>query len=435
MTTRKLTMLLASALLAVPAIALADEGLAVEGPGYPINEGTVIHPVVGAELGLTNNIFYESSDERPLSTGIFRLVAEAAIASKEIEEEPVDPLLLEDGDEAPAEPAAQKVQFRLGGALRYEEFISPEATARAQRTLGADIKGNVVVSPEGTFAFVGDEHFVRDTRPTNFESFDSNNRMSNRLGLALKYQPGGRTLSGILKWENELDYWEDGDQRFANRMINAIHARSEWEFFPYTKAFADVSYGFIGGFGSENLDGMAFKRSAQPIRGGVGIATAITEIFTVKAHFGWGYASYSGGASYNAPIAGVEIGYRYIPTGRVVVEYNWDRRDSVNADFYIDHGFVGRIDQQFDRVVLTAKAEAHLRSYKGIPMAVGPATRDDVILALGARGQYVLKDWLAIIAQYDVVADQTDYRSSFGGDSDDPSFVRHELSAGVRAAF
>jgi hypothetical protein len=422
-------------LIAATGTAAAQESSAVEGAGYPLGEGTVVHPTVGGELGFTDNVFYADTTEQRDFAGILRLVAEAALASKEITpDEGVPDELLEPGEEAPAEPAPQKIQFRAGGKIYYQEYLSPTYFVRDQRTFGADLKGNVVIAPQGTVAFTADEHFVRDARPVNFESSEHANRIANSLMLDLKYQPGGRMINAGLRWENQIDYFEDGDQRFANRMINTIHARGEWMFFPYSKLFADVSYGFIGSLGSGGM--AAPKRSASPIRGGVGIATAITEIFTVKAHLGWGYASYAGGSGYNLPLIGAEIGYRYSPVGRVTVGYEWDQIDSINADFYSDHGLKAGLDQQFGaRILAHAAAELHFRTYQGVDPSIGGATsRSDLIFAPSAKVQYIFKDWLAAVVDYRTEVDATSYRSSVD-DMDDPSYVRTEITAGVRAAF
>lgn len=402
---------------------VSESSSVVEGKGYGVGEGSVIHPTVGAELGFTNNMFYDDPEMDPESSGIFRLILEGALASKDVKEPAAtDPLEGEDE----AEPAAQKLQYRAGGRIAYHEFLSGNGAVRDQRTLSADIGGQLVVAPEGTFSFTADERFMRDTRPTNFESFDDTNRIANSLALGLRWQPGGRTINAGVRWENQIDIFEDNDQQFANRMINTFHARGEWMFFPYTKAFADLSYGFVSGIGDSD------KRGASPIRGGVGLATALTEILTVKLHVGWAYAGYSGGASYNQPLFGAEVGYRYSPMGRVVAGYVLDVRDSLNADFYRDHAFSGRVDHQFGRIVGTAIAEVRLRGYRGITPSTGPAERDDVIFAVGARAQYVLKDWMAIVADWRTEIDQTEYMSAIG---DDPSYTRTEVTAGVRAAF
>jgi hypothetical protein len=434
---RKLLVLVTGMGLAAAAgSAAAQEVDAVEGRGYPVGEGTVVHPTVGAELGFTDNVFYEAGHETPRAAGIFRLLVRAALASKDLEAEEAPDPFLDPGEEPAAEPAAQALSYRVGGGLRFDEYLHAASGVRAQRNLAADLKGQVTVAPQGKVAFSAEDHFIRDTRPTNFESSDHTNRIINDLGLGLMVQPGGRTLRGGVKWQNRIDFFEDPDQRFANRMINALRARAEWDFFPYSMLHADFTYSFVGGLAGNELGGMPYTRSAQPIRGGLGIATAITEPLTIKAHLGWAYASYTGGASYNVPVAGVELGFRYSPVGRVVAEYNYDHRDSINADFYRDHHFGGRIDHQFGRVLASARGELRLRRYQGVSPALGGVPdRHDLILAAGARAQYVLRDWMAAVLEYrgDVV--QTAYRTMVGGFIDDPSYIRHELSAGVRAAF
>lgn len=434
MTRTLLSLVVGGSLLAVAATASAQEAVStvVEGPGYPIGEGTVLHPTLGAEAGFTDNVFHEADGLN--AAGIIRLIVEGAIASKKIDGASADDAVL-DGEDAGAEPAAQNIQFRAGGRLAYTEFLSGEGGVRAQRDLSADLGANLVVAPEGALSFDAGERFVRDTRPTNFYSYDSTNRIANSLALGLTYQPGGRTMKGSLHWENQLDFFEDGDQRFANRMSNAIRARYEWKFFPYSKLFADASYGFLGGFGSDGGALDAIKRSAQPIRGGAGIATSLSEQLTLKAHVGWAYASYSGGTGYNTPVLGAEVGYRYSPLGRVVAEYNWDHRDSINGDYYRDHHLGGRVDQQFGRIVGTAAGELRLRTYHGIPMALGVADRDDVILAASLRASYVYRDWLAFVGEFRTESVVTDYRQIAGGFIDNPGYTSNELTAGVRAAF
>ena len=111
--------------------------------------------------------------------------------------------------------------------------------------------------------------------------------------------------------------------------------------------------------------------------------------------------------------------------------YLYDARDSINASFYRDHAITGRVDHQFGRILGTVRGDVRLRGYRGIDPMVGPATRDDVIFAVGARAQYVLKDWMAIVADYKTEIDQTEYLSA---EPNDPSYTRTEVTVGVRAA-
>jgi hypothetical protein len=181
---------------------------------------------------------------------------------------------------------------------------------------------------------------------------------------------------------------------------------------------------------------MTYKASSNPIRIQAGIGSAITEITTVKAHAGWAYSGYDAGPGYNAPVLGAEFGYRYNPLGRFVLEYNWDYRDSINANFYRDHHFTAKVDHQVGLIVVDASLDFWLRNYQGINASIGAPARDDVIFEGKLGGQYVYKDWMAFTAGYRLTSVATDYVSMDGlGGTDDPSYTRHELLAGVKAAF
>jgi hypothetical protein len=150
------------------------------------------------------------------------------------------------------------------------------------------------VFPAGTWTFLADDRLRRDVRPRNFEDPSSTSRIDNLLDLALRYQPGGRTISGTLKYTNSLGVYEDTNA--DNRMNHTVALRGDWQWLPYTRYFAEASLGFFGGVGDS---GGLPKESSMPIRGLVGVATALTEPLTLKAHVGWGYSGYSAGEGYN----------------------------------------------------------------------------------------------------------------------------------------
>ena len=64
-------------------------------------------------------------------------------------------------------------------------------------------------------------------------------------------------------------------------------------------------------------------------------------------------------------------------------------------------------------------------------VVAGPDTRDDVAAAATVSARYNWRDWLGGIVEYRLALVETDFMSALG---DDPSFVRHEVVAGVRAA-
>ena len=102
---------------------------AVEGQGMEVSPGTVIHPNVGAEFGVIDNLFYEQ--DSVVTTALMRLTANFALASEKIKpDEPVP------GEEPGNEPAPQTYQFRASGGLRYEEFFYYDnPSTAAQRNL------------------------------------------------------------------------------------------------------------------------------------------------------------------------------------------------------------------------------------------------------------------------------------------------------------
>src|SRR5664279_3297955 len=51
----------------------------VEGPGVKIGEGTVLHPVFGAETGVISNVFYDATS--PQAAGVLRLLAQVGTSS------------------------------------------------------------------------------------------------------------------------------------------------------------------------------------------------------------------------------------------------------------------------------------------------------------------------------------------------------------------
>lgn len=401
---------------------------AVEGPGYEVSPGTRLHPNVGAELGFIDNVFY--NDVNRVTSGLLRIVAKFDVASEKIK--PEEPL----PDEEPGnEPAPPTYEFRASGGLAYEEFLYYDnVSTTEQRNLTLDTQAHLVVYPQGTWAFVLDDRLRRDVRPRNFEDATSTNRIDNLLDLGLRFQPGGRTISGTLRYRNMLDVYE-GASGVANRMNHTIGLRGDWQWLPFTRFFADVSYGFYGALGAEELP----KQSSTPLRGLVGVATVLVEPITVKAHAGWGWSPYSAGEGYNAPIFDLEVGYEYLPTGRAVVEYSYDHEDSINANYYSDHRIGLRVDQQFmTKLLLTGSMDLRYRGYRGVAevLAGGP-NRDDFIFEGRARAQYVLTERYYVTGEYIGSADQTDYRYMplGSGGSDDPSYTRHELMLGARAAF
>jgi hypothetical protein len=410
--------------------ALSGEVQVVDGPGIKVGEGTVLRPVLGVETGIIANLFFEDAEEN--TAGLIRVIAELGVGSL------TDQRLQAPTDESTSEAASQVQQnagdfaFRADARLAYEEYLSGNDRVTAQRDLGIAARIRGLVYPQHTFTFSFEDEFVREIRPTNYESSYDVDRDVNRLKLELGFQPGGRRIGAALRYQNVIDYFEDdGQGQIANRLQHTVGLRGAFKWFPYTRITADASLGFYGGLGDSD------KVSSMPLRILLGFQSALGVNSMVNTRVGFGKGFYASGPDFTNVLFGLALGYRFSPQARVVGFYDYDFSDSVNANYYRDHAFKLMYNQSVDRFVFIASAELRLRKYDGVMQVIpgaGSDVRNDLIFAVPISASYNFRDWLAGTAEYRFVTDQTDFRYDTGDGIDDPSYTRHELLAGVRAA-
>ena len=103
-------------------VAFAQEAAAVEGKGYPWARGRSSTPP-SAPSSASPTTSSTSLTDTQHASGLFRLVVEAALASKDTSRRrpPMLERMEEDAESANAAPA---MQFRAGGRLAYHEFLS-----------------------------------------------------------------------------------------------------------------------------------------------------------------------------------------------------------------------------------------------------------------------------------------------------------------------
>jgi len=401
----------------------------VKGPGVKVGEGTVLHPVVGLETGVISNVFYEDADAR--ASGLLRVLIELGVGSLSTQRlAPVDIRDSTTRDPFSGRTNAGEFRYGLDARLSYDQYLSGNDNVSEQGGLGVGLLFRGVVNPERPWSFSIQEDFLRQIRATNFESRAQTNRDINDLRLQLQWAPAGRVLSGILHYQNKVDFFESNEQEFANRIQHTTGLRVNWRWLPKTRVYWDASIGYWTGLGDSQ------KVTSYPLAVMTGIQTAITLNTTVAARVGYTNGFYESGPSFSAMVVGAEAGWRYSPLGRVTLGYNYLHNDSINANFYRDHHVRMNFEQRLVPVVLVVTPELMLRRYEGIDSMLfgGPPTRDDLILSLTAGVRYNLRNWLAATLDYRFSTIQSDYRYSVDGVTDDPSFVRHDLLLGVRAA-
>ena len=401
----------------------------VEGDGWKVGEGTVLLPVFGLETGVINNVFYDANS--PKTGGLLRIMAQIGVGSLTNARLRANAVSDPNGAEGQDAPAGD-FEYRADLRLSYDQMLSGNEAVSGSGGLGvgATIKGTV--RPQGTWSFGFSDEFRRLIRAANFETDANTDRDINELGLRLKYQPPSSKFGGQLYYLNTIDIFERSEQSFADRMANRIGLRPTFRWLPQTQFFIDVSQGFQGGLGSA----ANMKVSSYPFTALGGLNTLITEKITVNVQAGYTNGFYASGPSYSSVTAGASVGYRYSPLGRAVLTYDLAYADSVNSNFYRDHVLRLWVHQLFVPFELSVQPEVHFRSYEGTIIAGtgGQRTRDDVIFSVVAGMQYNFRNWIAATLNYHFTAVATDFTYMTDGIVKDPSFVRHELLVGVRAA-
>jgi hypothetical protein len=401
----------------------------VEGPGVKIGEGTVMRPVFGMETGFVSNVFYE--DTNTAGSGVLRLLAQVGIASygrDRLQKNGTD------SDQQEDEQAHGAIEYRANLRASYDFMLSGNDTVTETGGLGLGGSFSGLINPAGRFSLGIEEDFVRLIRAANFETDANTNRDINSLRLIGLYHPRDRSISGYLYYDNKIDVFERSEQSFADRMTNRFGIHPIWQWLPQTQLYLDVSIANVMGIGGD-----AMKVTSYPLRTTAGLNTLLTLKTTFNLEAGYTNGFYSAGPSFSAPVIGANLGYRYSPLGRVTLGYQWMYEDSINANYYRDHVFRASVQQLVHPVVFMVQPEIHLRQYNGVSFAVpgitGPDVRDDVIIAVIAGVHYSFRNWIAATLNYRFTSVQTDYVTQvMGGMADDPSFVRHELLLGVRAA-
>jgi len=400
---------------------------ALEGPGIKIGEGTVLRPVLGIETGYISNVYYEQSN--PQGAGLLRFVAQIGASSLS------DPRLAASDGEEDKGSFQYRADLRLSYDLLYagNQAVSSSVNDTGGFGVGASLHG--LANPMGRLSFGIDEDFLRLIRAANFETNTNTNRDINTLQLKLLYHPADHSVGGYLYYVNTLDIFERSSQQFADRMFNRLGIHPTWQWLPKTQIYADVSEGIVSSVGSAS-NGAPAKASSYPLTAIAGLATLFTIKTTVNVYGGYTNGFYSSGPNFSAPLIGASLGYRYSPLGRVTLQYNLAYQDSINANYYRDHIIQLALQQVVSPVVLLVQPEVHFREYQGVNVVQGSPTRDDVIFAVVAGVHYNLRNWLSVGLNYRFSTVQTNYRYMpiGGGVTNDPSYVRHEILLGVRAA-
>ena len=401
----------AGLLLAATAGPALAQDVVVEGPGHEISPGTVIHPAVGVTTGIDSNVFYE--DTNPTAAPLIRLFGIFAIASQADKPEGEQKLIVDNAADATPDDSKPTLVWRLGGRLQLEGYPTGSTAVTRRTNFGGNVMGRVVVKPDGPVSFSVADRFTRDTRPHNFES-------PRQPQPGCQPPPGRARLQAGRRTHRSRNPLREHDRRLRGlfgfvRQPNSAPPRRSRRLADPSDHSPDARsvIRLLRAPWQQRVGGVPFKNSSNPLRVQFAIATALSEMTTLKARIGYGNGFYSALESFQNVIGGAEFGYRYSEMGRISFSYEYDFHDSINANYFRDHALVAKLQQQVGLILLSADASARLRGYRGISPAIGAASRDDVILAAGLTANYLLRDWFAITGDFQAVSDQTNYMTTF----------------------
>lgn len=403
----------------------------VTGAGVKVGDGTVLHPTFGLETGVVSNVFYEQ--QAPQGAGVLRLMAQIGAAS--LGQERLNPASGGLGDENHHDTDNGDLQYEADLRVAYDQMLSSNETVRSTGGLGLGAVFRGMVKPMGTVSLGFSENYVRLIRASNFETSTDATRDVNTLGLQLLIHPPGRSVSGYAYYGNTIDVFENSSLAYPNRIDHRIGVHPMWHWLPETLIYGDVSLGIVSGIGSSAAS--QAKASSLPLTAILGASTLLSLKTTLKVEAGYTRGFYSSGPDFSSPTVNATLGYRYSPLGRVAVSYSLLYTDSINANYFRDHVIRLIVQQGFAPFVVVVQPELHFREYNGfnVPGVTAGTVRDDTIFAIVGGIHYNFRDSVAATLDYHFSTVQTNFRyMDVSGQTIDPSYVRHELLLGVRAA-
>jgi hypothetical protein len=352
--------------------------------GVQLSDTALLHAGITAEGGLDSNVFYDDSDRR--SAPVLR----------------VTPFLeLTNLTRSGARPA---VLYDLSVGLQYREYVTDDATIRAQRAFNPLVSANVDAG-EGAANFYFSDILIRSEDPPYGASVSHLTRLNNSGMLGLRVSPGGGRLSLNIRYTNVLDLYEDA-YSYLSSMNHDGMLDWGWKWLPRTALYLQGGAGYI-----HYLDGPAAsakgKRNSVPLRALGGLRGLVTE--KVNLHLAAGYATAfydegvnPGGLSNLLGIA--EVAYTPTPLSAFVLGYRHEFRNSAVGNFYdLDAVYLSLVQQLGLRLSAVLGARYELRRFQGLT-----AGRTDNNLSGSARLDYYLQDWLFLGAGYSLTLNRAD---------------------------
>jgi hypothetical protein len=373
-----------------------------EGPGIRLGDRLVLHLGLGAEFRYDTNVFFQANN--PTDAFLFSALPSIDLATRP----PVR------GGDLP-----HTLDFRLHAAMRYNEFITTDASLASHRMFGID--GGVLVTLLPFHPFTVDlfDNYVRFTQPPYSQLPFNLDRDTNELGVRMHYAPGGRRLEFLLGYVFGLDFFEVDQLKSFDLLYHRFDLRAQWKFYPKTAVYLLASER-INTYQNTSAN---FPRSdSYPLEVTAGVVGLITTKLSVNAWVGYGNGFYVSGPSPNTAVGGLDLRWRPNILSSGGIGYKHDFVNALLGNYFDIDTVYASWSQAIWRFTANVRLAYANQRYQGINPAQaivnagGMATtnRTDNYVSFDFRLDYPFKDWLGISFGYNLQFNSSDARLSLG---------------------
>jgi hypothetical protein len=447
-------------LLAWPGSAAAGPEIniprAEDGPGIKAGQRSTFHPGFALVTGLDSNVFVNAKREvrppsgevGPRSSMFVMPTAWAGLGNRQFR----DGLLM-----SPPERSGRAADYYIGLVAGFRQYAARNPNVVRQSRLSAGVQMRLAFLPGRKFSINLDEDAFRYSQPSTYETAAYNfNRIDHQVQLSLIGRPGGGRLSIMVAPRNQLLYFEQTKDEFANdpdrdcqevledgatvltcnvakgnRTVNGFTTEAKWRILPKSAIVLNYSMDWTYYFSCCQDIGVGRNEDNFAHRITGGFRGQVLKKLMLDAIAGYGLGFYRddpNGPNFSSFIG--DLGLSYFPSPRTLVHVALYRsfQDSLLGNYYIDTGarFQARYEFKW-RMIATAGLWVAGRRYAGLPVPGqevsnveayrGRGTdvfqRRDVIFNLNAKLEQPLGRIWAVALQYDVAVDSTDFEVDY----------------------
>jgi hypothetical protein len=400
--------------LNISTVAGASDSAKGDTPGVKVSDTLYLHAGLAVGVGVDSNVFYQ--DTGTTSSAVSHVMPQLSLTN-----------------------AARGVQppYQLNLVVNgdYRQYFSDKVVDTNRAAFGVGVGANLDILSVPHWGFTLFDNFYRDVQPPYEPETLEFTRDIEQGGLRLRWQPGGGRLEEMLQYYAMYDHFEEQTLSLADSLTHAIEFRSAFKFLPKTAFYIDINQMFI-----RYLNTMSGKVDSNPFRATAGLTGLITTKLTLGLSAGYGNGFYTTGPNPSVFIATAEVGYLIGPFAKAKLGYEHDFSNSLFGNYYdLDAVYAGW-NQQVGRAFLAGLTlrwehrDYHCDAMTGMTAAIScfndptGGDRVDNWVGLNLQANYFPQPWFSLGAQYQLLANVTDFAvSTGGGPTVNARFVKHQV--------